>query len=75
MLSRSMLTLPGALEYRHAVDHDRHARLLAHIALIFDAAQLDLDFVATGNIGSDAGDGLKKLNHVFRPLRHHRLCR
>jgi len=61
--------LAGALEHRHAVDHDRHAGLLAHVALALDAAQLDLDgFAVSVEVGGDAAHRAQHLDQVLGVL-------
>ena len=47
--------LAGALVHGNTVDDDGHAGLLAHVALVFHAAQLDLDGLAIAlRVGRDA---------------------
>ena len=67
--------LARALEHRHAIDDDGHTGLLAHVALVLHAAQLDLDGLAIAlQVGRDAADIAQDLDQVLGMLLLHLLA-
>jgi hypothetical protein len=57
-----------ALKHWHAINHNGHTGLLAHVPLIFNTAELDLQIIAARRVHRDAWYGLEHLDKVVNVL-------